>query len=110
MVCLVQERHVGHRAALGLGVQHYVIEEPFALTAKCAVLAFVAPAGRNAIALERVTNLFRLERIHRLTQTRSAAWHGCDEPFTFVVPAQEAIKLRLLIRFADEKEQVALLR
>jgi hypothetical protein len=26
------------------------------------------------------------------------------------VPAQEAIKLRLLIRFADEQEQVALLR
>src|SRR5207247_9634242 len=30
-------------------------EEPFALTAKCAVLSFVALAGRDAIARERVT-------------------------------------------------------
>ncbi len=27
MVCLVQERHVGHRAALGLGVHHYAMPE-----------------------------------------------------------------------------------
>src|SRR5438552_4063454 len=85
-------------------------EEPFALTAKCAVLAFVALAGRDVIVRERVTNVLRLERVHGLTHTRRAAWHGCDEPFTFVVAAQEAIKLRLLIRFADEQEQVALLR
>src|SRR5205814_9035762 len=70
----------------------------------------VALAGRNAIARERVTNVLWLKCIHRLTHTRNAAWHGCDEPFTFVVPAQEAIKLRLLIRFADEQEQVALFR
>jgi len=59
---------------------------------------------------ERVTNVLWLKCIHRLTHTRRAAWHGCDEPFTFVVPAQEAIKLRLLIRFADEQEQAALFR
>src|SRR5947207_8135224 len=27
MVCLVQERHVGHRAGLGFGVHHYAMPE-----------------------------------------------------------------------------------
>ena len=67
-------------------------EEPFALTAKCAVLARVAFAGRDVIARERVTNVLRLERIHRLTHARSAARHGSDEPFTFVMAAEEAVE------------------
>jgi hypothetical protein len=38
------------------------------------------------------------------------ARHGRDEPFTFVVSAQEAVELRLGRRLAHEQEQMTLLR
>ncbi len=70
-------------------------EEPFALAAKGAVLTGVTLAGRDMIARERVMHILGLECIHRLADAGSAAGHGSDEPFAFVMAAEEAIRLRL---------------
>ena len=67
-------------------------------------------AERNVIASERITNVLRLERIHRLTDGRGAAWHGGDEPFAFVMAAEETVELRLVARLAHEQQQMTLLR
>jgi hypothetical protein len=83
-------------------------EEPFALTAKDPVLARVTLAGRDLIARERITNVLGLERIHGLAHRRRASRHGGNEPFAFVVAAEEAVKLRLLAWLAHE--QMTLLR
>ena len=85
-------------------------EEPFALTAKGSVLTGVTLAGRDVIARERITDVFGLERVHRLADAGSTAGHGSDEPFAFVVSAEEAICLRLFALLADEQEQMSLLR
>src|SRR6516162_3259088 len=70
--------------------QHWLgNKEPLALTAKCTVLASVAFAGRNVIARERFTDVLRLEGIHCLAHARGTARHSRDEPFTFVMSAQE---------------------
>lgn len=62
------------------------------------------------MAHERNTHILRLERVHRLAHARRAARHGGDEPFAFVVTAQEAIELRLVTGLAHGQEQMTLLR
>ena len=51
-----------------------------------------------------------LERIHGLAHTRRATRHGSNEPFAFIVAAQEAVELRQIVRFADLQQQMALFR
>ena len=50
-----------------------------------------------------------LQRMHGLTDRGCAAGHGGNEPLTLVVTAEETVQLRLVTRFANERQQVALL-
>jgi hypothetical protein len=61
-------------------------------------------------ARERITNVARLERVHRLTHARRTTRHGGDEPFAFIVAAKEAVELRFGGGLAHEQEEMALLR
>src|SRR5882724_8977443 len=81
-------------------------EEPFALAAKCAVLALVAFARGDVLASECFTHIRRLERIHGLTDRGCATGHGGNEPFAFIVSTKETIKLRLISNLANEKQQM----
>ena len=61
------------------------------------------------ILRERITNVLRLECVHRLAHARRTTRHCSDEPFAFVVAAEEAVELGFDAERADGQKQMTLL-